>query len=221
VCGDGPRYLRLPYRLRCYKLNRDGLASQSASGRTPEPLRLVLLSARALAAGPLPRAATARQARVTGDGPTRPAADTKPQLARRPWQSSRTIRCLGRFAGGRFCKEQSRLTRNRMLDQRYEAGQFGPRLFKNRLSPNLCGVASSLLFSPLCLLHDRGGLRGSPLGISPDFSLHQCFQLGCEDRKLIGRLRRDHRIILGCQWLNLGLRRPKHRSQESIGMGNG
>jgi len=35
-----------------------------------------------------------------------------------------------------------------MLDQRYEPGQFGPRLFKNRLSPNLCGVTSSLLFSP-------------------------------------------------------------------------
>jgi hypothetical protein len=57
-----------------------------------------------------------------------------------------------------------------MRDQRYEPGQLRPRLFKNRLSPTLCGVASSLLFSPLCLLRDRGGLRGSPLGISPDFS---------------------------------------------------
>jgi hypothetical protein len=108
-----------------------------------------------------------------------------------------------------------------MLGQRYEPGRFGPRLFKNRLSANLCGVTSSLQFSHLCLLRDRGGLPYSPLGISPDFSLHQCFQLGCKDRKLIGRLRRDHGMILGRPWLNLSLRRPKRRSQESIGLGNG
>src|SRR5450755_295338 len=106
VRDDGPPYLRQLYRLRCHKLNRDGLASQSASGRTPGPFRLVLFSARALAAAPLPRAATGGQARVKGDGPTRLVAETKLQLARRPWQSSRTIRCSGRLAGARFCQEQ-------------------------------------------------------------------------------------------------------------------
>ena len=76
----------------------------SSCGRhraAPESSRCVLLSGRVLAAAPLPRAAPARQATVTGDRSTRPAAEPKPlplSLLPPSWPS-RTVRCFERFAG--------------------------------------------------------------------------------------------------------------------------
>jgi hypothetical protein len=55
---------------------------------------------------------------------------------------------------------------------------------------------------------------------SPDLLLYQGFQLGCEDRKLIGRPRRYYRILLGRQWLNASLRHRNHPFQRWHGNGH-
>jgi hypothetical protein len=107
-----------------------------------------------------------------------------------------------------------------MLDRRYELCRFRLRLFEASFIPTFLVVSNSpLLFRRYLPCHRDGG-PGRPLGISPDLLLYQGFQLGCEDRKLIGRLRRYYRIILERQGLNFSLRDRNHRFQRQHGNGH-
>ena len=109
-------------------------------------------------------------------------------------------------------RQNTRSTRNHTLDQRYELCRFRLRLFETRFFPTFRVVSNSLLLFRRYLPCRRDGEPGRPLGISPDLLLYH-FQLGCEDRKLIGRPRRYYRIILERQWLNVSLRHRNHRFQ--------
>src|SRR5882762_1332837 len=62
----------------------------------------LLFCGTAFAAEPLRRTATRRQGMVRENELTRLVAETKLQLPRTSWRSSRKIRCLERLACGRF-----------------------------------------------------------------------------------------------------------------------
>jgi hypothetical protein len=92
-------------------------------------------------------------------------------------------------------------------------------VFETRFFPTFRVVSNTLLLFRRYLPCHRDGEPGRPLGVSQDLLLYQGFQLGCEDRKLIGRPRRYYRIILGRQWLNVSLRHRNHRFQREHGNG--
>src|SRR6266852_1251851 len=67
----------------------------------------LLFCGTAFAAEPLRRTATRRQGMVREDKLTRLVAETKLQLPRTSWRSSRKIPCLERFPCGRFYEANS------------------------------------------------------------------------------------------------------------------